>query len=412
LFKSIEMKSEKLEIVNKKGLRLQAYLELPANQRPNYYAVFAHCFSCNSTFSAVKNITRELTKHGFGIVRFDFTGLGKSEGEFADSYFSANVDDLVAVCNFMQENYEAPSLLIGHSLGGAAVIVAASKLAEIKAIATIGAPATVEHVTQHFSHRIDEVRTKGEVEVNIGGRPFKINQEFVEDFGKTDLPAITEKLRKPILILHSPLDAIVSIDNAQQLYLKAKHPKSFVSLDHADHLLTNPLDSRYVGNIIGSWVQRYFPEKENQMLNPEGEQLVGHLNLQEDNFTTYIQTKKHALIADEPASVNGDDFGPSPYEYLNAALAACTAMTLKLYAERKKWDLQEVFVYLSHSKKHSDELEVDLEKPGYLDYISKRLKLIGDLDDVQQHRLKEIASRCPVHKTLLNEVIIETELTT
>lgn len=406
------MKSKKLEIVNKKGLKLQAYLELPANQRPNYYAVFAHCFSCNSTFGAVKNITRELTKHGFGIVRFDFTGLGKSEGEFADSHFSANVDDLIAVSDFMEENYEAPSLLIGHSLGGAAVIVAASQLEAIKAVATIGAPATVEHVTQHFSHRLDEVKTKGEVEVNIGGRPFKINQEFVEDFSKTDLPSITEKLRKPILILHSPLDAIVNIENAQQLYLKAKHPKSFVSLDRADHLLTNTSDSRYVGNMIGSWVQRYFPRKENQMLNPEGEQLVGHLNLLEDNFTTYIQTKKHALVADEPASVNGDDFGPSPYEYLNAALAACTAMTLKLYAERKKWDLKEVFVYLSHSKKHSDELELDIEKPGYLDHISKRLKFIGDLDEVQQQRLKEIASRCPVHKTLLNEVIIETELTT
>ena len=224
------MKSERLEIVNKKGLKLQAYLELPANQHPNYYAVFAHCFSCNSTLSAVKNITRELTGHGFGVVRFDFTGLGKSEGEFADSHFSANIDDLVAVSDFMKENYEAPSLLIGHSLGGAAVIVAASQLDTIKAVATIGAPATVEHVTQHFSHQIDEVKRKGEVEVNIGGRPFKINQDFVEDFSKTNLPSITEKLRKPILILHSPLDAIVGIDNAQQLYHKAKHPKSFVSL--------------------------------------------------------------------------------------------------------------------------------------------------------------------------------------
>lgn len=406
------MKSEKLEIINTKGLKLQAYLELPANQKPNYYAVFAHCFSCNSTFKAVKNITRELTKHGFGVVRFDFTGLGKSEGEFADSHFSANVEDLVAVSHFMEENYDSPSLLIGHSLGGAAVIVAASKLHTIKAVATIGAPATVGHVTQHFSHQVSEVESKGEIEVNIGGRPFKINQDFIEDFSKTDLLAVTEKLRRPILIMHSPIDTIVSIDNAQQLYHRARHPKSFVSLDNADHLLSETLDSRYVGNIIGAWVRRYFPDEDNIMLDTEGEQLVGYLNLLEDNFTTNIQTKKHAMVADEPASVGGEDFGPSPYEYLNAALAACTAMTLKLYAERKQWDLQEVFVYLSHSKKHSDELELDIEKPGYLDHISKKLRLVGNLDDKQKERLKEIASRCPVHRTLLNEVIIETTMTT
>ena len=406
------MKNERLEIVNKKGIKLNAYLELPANQRPNFYAVFAHCFSCNSTLNAVKNITRALTCYGFGVVRFDFTGLGKSEGEFADSHFSANIDDVIAVNDYMKENYEAPRLLIGHSLGGAAVIVAASRLETITAVATIGAPANVGHVTQHFSHRIEEVETKGEVEVNIGGRPFKINQEFVDDFGKTDLPMVTENLRKPILILHSPKDAIVGIDNAQQLYLRAKHPKSFISLADADHLLSDAADSKYVGNIIGAWVQRYFPEEDNIMPSTEGEQLVGHLNLLEDNFTTYIQTKKHSLIADEPESVGGDDFGPSPYEFLNAALAACTAMTLKLYAERKKWDLQEVFVYLSHSKKHSDELQLDIEKPGYLDHISKKLKFVGNLDDKQQQRLKEIASKCPVHKTLLNEVIIETEVTT
>ena len=403
------MKSEKLEIVNKKGVKLQAYLELPANQHPNFYAVFAHCFSCNSTLSAVKNITRALTNFGFGVVRFDFTGLGKSEGEFADSHFSANVDDLIAVSDFMQETYETPTLLIGHSLGGAAVIVAASKLESIKAVATIGAPAHVDHVTQHFSHQLDEVKVKGEVEVNIGGRPFKINQEFVDDFAKTDLPAITEKLRKPILIMHSPVDTIVGIDN-QQLYLKAKHPKSFISLDHADHLLTENRDSSYVGNMIGAWVQPYFPDRENVMLSPEGEQLVGHLNLLEDNFTTNIQTKNHAFVADEPASVGGDDFGPSPYEYLNAGLAACTAMTLKLYSERKKWDLQQVFVYLSHSKKHSDELEVDIEKPGYLDHISKKLRLVGNLEDQQKQRLMEIASKCPVHKTLSSEVLIETKI--
>ena len=393
-----KMKNTKLNIKNSKGHELQAYLELPANQKPNYYAIFAHCFTCSSSLSAVKNISRALTKYGFGVIRFDFTGLGKSEGKFSESHFSANVDDLISVSDFMAEFYEAPSLLVGHSLGGAAVLTAASKLDHVKAIATIGAPSTVDHVTHLFSHGIEDIMEKGEVEVNIGGRPFKINENFVSDFGKTDLPSIVKKLRKPLLILHSPIDSVVGIKNAEQLYHHAHHPKSFVTLDNADHLLSNSDDSLYAGNVIGTWVQRYFPQQENIMLETQGEQLVGHLNLIEDNFTTSIQTKNHIMIADEPASVGGDDFGPSPYEYLNAGLIACTAMTLKLYAERKNWDLKEVFVYVTHSRKHSDDLGIEVDKPSYLDHISKKLKFIGNLDASQKHRLKEIASKCPVHK--------------
>lgn len=404
------MKTEKLQILNNKGIKLQAYLELPANQKPNYFAIFAHCFTCSSSLGAVKHISRALTTHGFGVLRFDFTGLGRSEGEFTDSHFSANVDDLLAVNDFLRSNYREASLLVGHSLGGAAVLVAASKLDNIKAIATIGAPSTVSHVKHLFSHGVDQVKTHGKVEVNIGGRPFKIDETFVSDFDKTDLPSIVKTLRKPLLILHSPIDTIVGIKNAEQLYHNAHHPKSFVSLDKADHLLTNPEDSRYVGNVIGSWVERYFESKPNLMLDTKGEQLVAHLNLLEDNFTTSIQTEKHAMIADEPESIGGDDFGPSPYEYLNASLAACTVMTLKMYAERKQWDLKEVFVYLSYSKRHSDELEIDIDKPGYLDFIDKKLKFVGDLDDKQKSRLKEIASRCPVHRTIASEVIFNTEL--
>ncbi|MFD2916531.1 bifunctional alpha/beta hydrolase/OsmC family protein [Psychroserpens luteus] len=404
------MNSKKLIIENKKGVKLQAYLELPANQKPNYFAIFAHCFTCSSSLGAVRNISRALTNHGFGVVRFDFTGLGRSEGEFADSYFSANVDDLIAVNDFLKENYKAPSLLVGHSLGGAAVLVAASKLENIKAVATIGAPSTVSHVKHLFSHDIDDIKNKGRVEVNIGGRPFKIDEEFVSDFDKTDLPEVVKSLRKPLLILHSPVDAIVGIKNAEQLYHSAHHPKSFVSLDNADHLLTNSQDSLYVGEMIGSWVKRYFPQQENTMLDIAGEQLVAHLNLKEDNFTTTIQTAKHSFIADEPDSVGGDDFGPSPYDFLSAGLAACTVMTLKLYAERKKWDLQEVYAHITYSKKHSDDLMLDLDKPTRIDHLSKKLTFIGNLDESQRQRLKEIASKCPVHKTLQSEVIIETEL--
>ncbi len=404
------MKSSRLKIKNHKGYELQAHLELPANQKPNYYAIFAHCFTCSSTLGAVKNISRSLTNHGFGVIRFDFTGLGRSEGSFAESHFSANVNDLLAVHEFIKKAYEAPSLLIGHSLGGAAVLVAASKLPDIKAVATIGAPATISHVKHLFSHGIQEIQEKGEVEIHIGGRPFKIDRDFVEDFDKTSLPEVVKNLRKPLLIMHAPFDATVGISNAQELYHQAHHPKSFISLDKADHLLSKKEDSLYTGNMIGAWVLNYLPEKENIMISPEGEQLVGHLNLTEDNFTTFIQTKNHSMVADEPESIGGDDFGPSPYEYLNAGLAACTVMTLKMYAQRKQWDLKEVYIYLSHSKRHSDDLKIDLEKPTYLDHINKKLRLVGNLDEKQKERLKEIASKCPVHRTLAGEVIFNTEI--
>ncbi len=404
------MNTVRLEIENRKGLKLQAYLELPANQKPNQFAIFAHCFSCNSNFNAVKNISRSLSNHGFGVLRFDFTGLGRSEGEFAESHFSANVEDLLDVNTFLEKNYKTPSLLVGHSLGGAAVIVAASKLENIKAVATVGAPATVGHVTHLFSHGINDIPKKGDVEVKIGGRPFKINQEFVDDFSKTDLPEIIKDLRKPILVMHAPFDKVVGIENAHEIYHNAIHPKSFVSLDDADHLLSRPKDSIYVGNMIGTWVERYFEPEENNMISTEGEQLVGHLNLLEDNFTTSIQTKKHSFIADEPANIGGDDFGPSPYDFLSAGLAACTVMTLKMYATHKKWDLQEVFVYITYSKKHSDDLDIDIEKPTRFDHLNKKLKFVGNLDEKQIKRLKEIASKCPVHKTLQSDIIIETEL--
>ncbi len=400
------MKSEKLSIINRKGIKLNARLELPPNSKAKKFAIFAHCFTCSSNLNAAIHVTRALTLHGFGVIRFDFTGLGNSHGEFADSHFSANILDIKDVHQFITEHYQAPSLLIGHSLGGAAVIAAASELESIKAVATIGAPASAEHTTRHFSHQISEIETKGNVKVNIGGRPFNINKEFVEEFKKTDLLAIVAKLKKPLLIMHSPFDTIVGVENAQKIYHHAFHPKSFVSLDQADHLLSKKEDAAYVGNIIGTWVQRYFPKKINHELSTEGEQIVGHLNLLEDNFTTSIQTKNHSFIADEPSSIGGDDFGPSPYELLNGGLAACTAMTLKLYARRKKWDLQEVFVYLTHSKKQIQEGD----KKTSLDHIQKKLKFVGNLSNEQKERLKEIAAKCPVHKTLTNDIIIDTAI--
>lgn len=404
------MKRQNLQIINKEGHALNAYLELPANQKPNFYAIFAHCFTCSATLSAVKHISRALTTHGFGVVRFDFTGLGKSEGEFAESHFSGNVDDLLAVNKFLAENYEEPKLLVGHSLGGAAVLVAASRLSNVEAVATINAPAEVSHVKKHFSSAINKISNQEEIEVNIGGRPFVINQEFVRDFENANLLELVRGMRKSLLIMHSPVDKIVGIENAERLYHAAHHPKSFISLDQADHLLSDSIDSLYVGDVIGAWALRYFPKTDFEMLDTEGEQLVAHLDLEEDNFTTHIQTSKHHFIVDEPESFGGDNFGPTPYDYLSGALAACTAMTLKIYSERKKWDLQEVYAYVSYSKKHSDDLAVRLEKPIQLDFMLKKLKLIGNLDATQKQKLVEIASKCPVHKSLASQMHFKTEL--
>ena len=406
------MKSKHLKIQNSRGHLLNARLELPIDKRPTQYAIFAHCFTCSSNLNAVRNICRSLTVQGFGVLRFDFTGLGKSEGTFAESHFSANVTDLLDVHAYMTKNYGLSSLMVGHSLGGAAVLVAASKLEDVKAIATIGTPSSIEHTTRYFSNGIDEVSEKGNVEVNIGGRPFLIDQEFIDNFKSTDLIQTAKELHKPLLVLHAPFDKIVSIEHAHSLFTNAHHPKSFVSLDKADHLLTQREDSSYAGQVIGSWAQRYLKTEESVDLKREGAQLVAHLNPEEDNFTTSIQMDKHFIIADEPATLGGDDFGPSPYELLIASLAACTTMTLKMYAQRKNWDLQEVFVYLSHAKKKASELgrESLNEKSTPLDYISKTIKLVGDLTEDQRSRLLAISDRCPVHRTLSGTVIIETSM--
>lgn len=407
------MKNAVLKIKNSSGYELNARLELPANQKPVEFAIFAHCFTCSSSLNAVRNISRSLTSHGFGVLRFDFTGLGRSEGTFAESHFGANISDLMDVHKYMTKHYKAPKLLVGHSLGGTAAIVAGSRLPQVEAVATIGSPSSSKHTTHHFAQQLQEMEIKGKVQVHIGGRPFMINKEFLENFNNTDLISIVKELKKPLLVLHAPFDKVVGVENAQEIFVNAFHPKSFVSLDNADHLLTKQSDSLYAGDVIGSWAKRYIiSEKVDKVLSTKGEQLVGHLNLVEDNFTTSIKTNKHSLIADEPESVGGDDFGASPYDLLNAGLAACTAMTLKMYAQRKKWDLQEVFVYLTHSKKHVQDMGDNSENPKttHLDHIAKKLHFVGDLSEEQKERLKEIASRCPVHRTLLGKVEIETTI--
>ncbi len=406
------MNPKKLTINNSTGELLNATLELPANKKAKQFAIFAHCFTCSSNLAVARNISRELTNYGFGVLRFDFTGLGNSEGDFADTNFSHNLADLKIVNEFLVENYQAATLLIGHSLGGAAVLMAASQLANIKAVVTIGAPADLDHVSRLFKHELDDIVRDGQAEASIGGRSFMVKKQFIEDLKKHSLKDTLSKFRKPLLIMHSPQDKIVDIENAAKIYGYAHHPKSFISMDGADHLLSETKDSFYAARTIGTWAERYLQneaQNEEVTLSTKGEQVVTHWD-SDNNFTTQISNNRHEITADEPVDVGGDDLGFSPYELLNSALGACTAMTMKLYAERKGWPLEEVYVYLTHDKKHLDDSKEKSGATGKIDHILKKLEFVGELTEEQKNRLKEIASKCPVHKTLINDIVIETTI--
>lgn len=398
------MKSQKITFENASGLALDARMEFPVDQKPRAFALFAHCFTCNKNLTAVRNISRTLNQKGIAVLRFDFTGLGESEGDFSATNFSSNVSDLIAASEWLKTNHAAPELIIGHSLGGAAVICAAHALENIKAVATIGAPFSPEHVSHLLSSGLDTIESTGEDIIDIGGRPFKIRKQFIEDLKSQNPETTVKHLRKPLLIMHSPQDQTVSIEQAAKIYQTAHHPKSFVSLDGADHLLTNKEDSLYAGEVIAGWSGRYISKQEAKTLSSV-HQVVARLVL-ENGLTTEMKASKHALIADEPIDFGGNDFGPSPYDYLTSALAACTVMTLKMYADRKSIPLEEVTVHIDHEKRVPSGASEQLKK----DHFVKRIELIGDLTDQQRERMLEISSRCPVHRTLLNEVYIESSL--
>ncbi|HDZ06844.1 hypothetical protein LCGC14_0050300 [marine sediment metagenome] len=397
---------EKVSFTNSQGKQLAARLELPNNQAAHSYAIFAHCFTCNKNFSAVRNISRALVNKGIAVLRFDFTGLGESEGDFEETNFSSNVTDLIDAANFLEANYKAPSLLIGHSLGGAAVIFAASELESVLAVATVGAPSSPAHVQHLFKSNVAEINATGKAKVNIGGRDFTIKKDFIDDIESKPMQDILKNMRKPFLVIHSPQDTIVGIENAQELYHYAHHPKSFVSIDKADHLLMNNEDSTYVGNVIAGWAERYLDIPKRQELKTAHQVAVSIGN---EGFTSEIVSGKHLLIADEPVSFGGNDFGPSPYDYVSSGLGACTAMTLRMYATRKKWDLQKVIVHVDHGKEHAPDSE-NISTVKKIDTFKRKIELFGILDDTQRKRLLEIADKCPVHKTLESEAIIITEL--
>ena len=402
------MKQEKVTFQNKEGQTLSGRMELPADQHPHNFALFAHCFTCTKNLSAVRNISRALTSQGFGVLRFDFTGLGESEGDFADTNFSGNVQDLVAASDYLSANYQAPSLLIGHSLGGAASIFAAAELEHIKAVATIGAPSNPEHVKQLLTSGLEEIERTGMATVNLSGRDFTIKKQFVDDLETKSLTQVAKSLRKPLLVLHSPQDRTVGIKNAEGIYVAAHHPKSFVSLDGADHLLSRKEDSLYVGQVIAGWASRYItlPKEEKLKTNHH---VVASLDT-EDGFSTKMKVGSHYMMADEPIDFGGYDYGPSPYELVSAGLSACTAMTIQMYVRRKGWGLKNVEVHTSYGKEHAEDC-ADCENPAAkIDTFHREIKLEGDLDEKQVSRILEIADKCPVHKTLHNEVQVKTKL--
>lgn len=401
------MNSKKIQFKNAKGETLDARLELPVNQHPHTFALFAHCFTCGKNLTALRNISRALNMRGIAVLRFDFTGLGESEGDFAETNFSSNINDIIEAANYLKAHYQAPSILVGHSLGGAAVICAATQLPDVKAIATIGSPFDPGHVEHLIESNIDDIEEDGVAEVTIGGRSFMVKKQFLEDIREQSIKDKLASLRKALLIMHSPQDEIVNIENAAKIYHAARHPKSFVTLDGADHLLSQKEESYYAGEMIACWSEKYINKPKQEALKAEKEVLA---RLRNNGFTTEIMVRHHGLVADEPEEVGGNDFGPSPYELVSAGLGACTAMTLQMYARRKKWDLQEVRVHLEHYKDYAEDMMNGEAPEGKIDHFERILELLGDLDDEQRERLLEIANRCPVHRTLSEEVKIITKL--
>jgi len=401
------MRSERFEFPNGKGEKLAGVLDLPLGE-PTGFALFAHCFTCGKDIRAAKVIAERLSVHGIAVLRFDFTGLGGSEGEFANTHFSSNVDDLVAAADHLRKTRSAPALLIGHSLGGAAVLAAAHRIEEARAVVTVGAPCDPSHVTGLFKEHVDKIKEQGEVEVALAGRPFRITRAFIDDVAEQKLQDDIASLRKALLIFHSPTDAIVGIDNASHIFTAAKHPKSFVSLAGADHLLSKKSDAIYVANVIAAWAERYLdvPASVQQAQSEAGVVVVRETR--GGKFQQEIMSGPHRFLADEPVSVGGLDSGPGPYDLLLASLGACTSMTVRLYAERKALPLERVTVRLTHVKIHAEDCENCESKTGMIDRIDRTISFEGELDAETRKRLLEIADKCPVHRTLKSENDIRT----
>lgn len=404
--------SQRVDFEGSQGALLSARLDFPAGNI-KAYAIFAHCFTCSKDLHATKSISAELARNGIAVLRFDFTGLGNSKGDFASTNFSSNREDLIIAANYLRDHFEAPSLLIGHSLGGAAVLSVAGEIDEVQAVATIAAPSEASHVQHNFGVKIDEINNAGEATVSLGGRDFSIRKQFLDDLSSNKVIEKVKNLKKPLLVLHSPLDEIVGVENATQIFVAAKHPKSFVSLDNIDHLVSKKKDADYVATIIASWALRYVGDVKNDFEPSVHENmLVTETGL--GKFQNTIKVGQHTLMGDEPISVGGLDSGPSPYDYLASALGTCTSMTIRMYADFKKLDIGKISVEVSHQKIHAKDCAEcdDNEKASSakIDIFERKIKVEGLQDKALADKVLEIADKCPVHKTLEAGARIKTSL--
>ncbi len=400
----------KIEFTGSQGDKLAALLDSPSTP-PKAFALFAHCFTCSKDIFAASRISQALTADGIAVLRFDFTGLGASQGEFANTNFSSNIEDIVKAADFLRENFAAPQLLIGHSLGGAAILAAAEKIAESRAVVTIGAPADVEHVLDNFGSSLKAVESLGEAKVSLAGRDFTIKSQFVKDVRQQAQEKRIKNLKKSLLVFHSPIDQTVSIDNASKIFAAAKHPKSFVSLDNADHLLSRHQDAVYVSQVLAAWASRYLRPAASEKDAPSDNAVVQVQETGASKFQQQVTSGKHRFFADEPVSVGGTDSGPSPYDFLSAALGACTAMTLRIYADFKSYDIGKLTVNVSHGKTHASDCADCVEgKPTRVDHFERTILVAGEVSDEMSVKLLKIADKCPVHKTLEQSSVIATKM--
>lgn len=404
------MTAERFTFTGHDGAELAARLDMPPG-RVQAAAVFAHCFTCSKDIPAARRIAQRLAAMGIAVLRFDFTGLGHSGGEFANTHFTSNVHDLKLAAAAMAEKVMTPGLLIGHSLGGAAVLRAAGGIDGVKAVATIGAPSDPGHVVHNFDTALDRIEKDGAAEVSLGGRPFTITRAFVDDVRAADLGPAIAGMKRALLVLHSPVDETVGIENASEIFLAARHPKSFVTLDNADHLLTSAEDADYAAQVIAGWAGRYLGLRAPAAPRGAPEGVVRSSESDPEGFLQDISAgPRHHVKADEPEAYGGTNLGMTPYNLLSAGLAACTSMTIRMYARRKGWPLGHVQVDVTHDKIHATDCTTCETETGKIDQFTRSITLTGELSDDQRAKLLEIADKCPVHRTLEAEIDIRTAL--